>query len=111
MVPYAGKIKRLLIQGGFSAGAAVNDDIEVQLAKATVSDGAVKGSWTQVTGFTKTLPDSNSKRFVWDTCINCGAGGTDVGQFDVFLLAFKGEDSVQNFITASVIMEFTYTIT
>ena len=66
MVPYAGKIQRLVIQGGFSAGAAVNDNVEVELAKASVSDGGVKGSWSQVTGFTKTLPDSNSKRFIWD---------------------------------------------
>ena len=107
MVPYAGKIQRLVIQGGFSAGGAVNDNVEVELAKASVSDGGVKGSWSQVTGFTKTLPDSNSKRFIWDA----PNLDTSVSQYDVFLLAFKGEDSINNFITASVIMEFTYTIT
>ena len=110
--PYAGKIKRLLINGTSQTGAAVADTINVHLAKATLTDGSDRPNWSQVTATTETLPGTagttahKSKHYVWDIPINMA-----VAQYDSFLLLFKNPNNQLTWLPINILIEFEYTIT
>tara|TARA_R110001583_G_scaffold26435_2_gene95093 strand:- start:640 stop:2571 length:1932 start_codon:yes stop_codon:yes gene_type:complete len=110
--PYAGKIKRLLINGTSQTGAAVADTINVHLAKATLTDGNDRPNWSQVTATTETLPGTagttahKSKHYVWDIPINMA-----VAQYDSFLLLFKNPNNQLTWLPINILIEFEYTIT
>jgi hypothetical protein len=110
--PYAGKIKRLLINGTSQTGAAVADTININLAKATLTDGNDRPNWSEVTATTKTLPGTagttahKSKHYVWDIPIDMS-----VSQYDSFLLLFKNPNDQLTWLPISILLEFEYTIT
>mgnify|MGYP000754713043 CR=1 FL=1 len=110
--PYAGKIKRLLINGTSQTGAAVADTINIHLAKATLTDGSDRPNWSQVTATTKTLPGTagttahKSKHYVWDIPIDMA-----VAQYDSFLLLFKNPNNQLTWLPINILIEFEYTIT
>ena len=110
--PYAGKIKRLLINGTSQTGAAVADTININLAKATTTDGNDRPNWSEVTATTKTLPGTagttahKSKHYVWDIPIDMS-----VSQYDSFLLLFKNPNNQLTWLPISILLEFEYTIT
>jgi len=104
--PYAGKIKRLLIQGVSQTGAMTGDDVYINLAKATVTNGADRPAWTQVTATTKTLPASKDNHYIWDITIDMA-----VSQYDVFTLFFKNDQDQVTWLPMNLLLEFEYTIT
>ena len=116
--PYAGKIKKLLIQGSSQTGAHVGDEIEMDLSKATITNGNDRPDWSAVTGATNNLPGTagttahKSKHYVWDVPINM-----DVAQYDTFLLLFKNNDTTSHsplndtWLPVNILLEFEYIIT
>ena len=104
--PYAGKIKRLLLQGVSQTGAMTGDDVYINLAKATVTNGADRPAWTQVTASTQTLPASKDNHYIWDITIDMA-----VSQYDVFVLFFKNDQDQVTWLPMNLLLEFEYTIT
>ena len=113
--PYAGKLKRLLIQGSSQTGQNTGDGIAIDLSKATITDGDDRPDWSIVTGLTKNLPGTiggatgdKSKHYVWDIPISM-----DVAQYDTFLILFRNVNSDNTYDTwlpINFLLEFEYTI-
>ena len=104
--PATGKLRKIVFNGANSTGALKGDDLEIEIARAPVTDGQSGLSYTQLTGITHTLPDTTAKRFIIDC--NFGGSGVDVAANDVFLVAFKTTESSNAFIRINLSAYFEY---
>ena len=104
--PATGKLRKIVFNGANSTGALKGDDLEIEIARAPVTDGQSGLSYTQLTGITHTLPDNTAKRFIIDC--NFGGSGVDVAANDVFLVAFKTTESSNAFIRINLSAYFEY---
>jgi hypothetical protein len=104
--PATGKLRKIIFNGANSTGALKGDDLEIEIARAPVTDGQSGLSYTQLTGITHTLPDNTAKRFIIDC--NFGGSGVDVAANDVFLVAFKTTEGSNAFIRVNLTAFFEY---
>jgi hypothetical protein len=106
--PATGKLRKIVFNGANSTGALKGDDLEIEIARAPVTDGQSGLTYTQLTGITHTLPDNTAKRFIIDC--NFGGSGVDVAANDVFLVAFKTTESSNAFIRINLSAYFEYSL-
>ena len=104
--PATGKLRKIVFNGANSTGALKGDDLEIEIAKAPVTDGQSGLTYTQLSGITHTLPDNTAKRFIIDCAF--GGEGVDVTANDVILVAFKTTESSNAFIRINLSAYFEY---